>query len=142
MTFRGRTLYLIAFFAATPALLAEDLHLPLRETPIPKTTGGVPHVQIGIAPRPHLSAALLDRVAQFPGVQLGPTQVSLPGAVGFQLDTPLLSRRSLLKGALRPVFGPIFMRPLGFNSLGRKLGWVTFPSDKCGLLRCNQVSSW
>ena len=63
--------------------------LPKRKTPIPQTTGGVPHVQIGVEADPELSRMLLARVDEFPGVTLGPTRVSLPGAVGFQLEADL-----------------------------------------------------
>ena len=66
--------------------LAQDLELPERTTPRPQTTNGVPHVQIGITANPELSDALLLRVEKFPGVTLGATRVSLPGAIGFQLD--------------------------------------------------------
>ena len=65
-------------------VLAADL--PNRETPIPETTNGVPHVQIGVQVVPELSEELLRRVGELPGVTLGPTRVSLPGAVGFQLN--------------------------------------------------------
>ena len=71
-------------FLATSATAQSPL-LPQKQTPRPETTNGVPHVQIGITPDPKLSQALLKVVAEFPGVQLGPTRVSLPGAVGFQL---------------------------------------------------------
>ena len=60
--------------------------LPKRDTPVPQTTNGVPHVQIGIDAVPEISEALLHRVAQLPGVSLGATRVSLPGAIGFQLE--------------------------------------------------------
>lgn len=63
--------------------------LLIRATPIPQTTSGVPHVQIGVQAVPELSEALLKHVEGFPGVNLGATRVSLPGAVGFQLDDDL-----------------------------------------------------
>ncbi len=66
------------------AVLAADL--PNRETPIPETTNGVPHVPIDVQAVPELSKELLRRVGELPGVTLGPTRVSLPGAVGFQLN--------------------------------------------------------
>ncbi len=76
----------LAFLLATlTTAAAQDFRLPERKTPVPETTNGVPHVQIGVEPDPVLSQKLLDRVAEFPGVTLGPTRVSLPGAVGFQL---------------------------------------------------------
>jgi phospholipase/carboxylesterase len=70
---------------ASPALtLAENL--PIRTTTIPQTTDGVPHVQIGVDAVPELSDALLSQVAKFPGVKLGATRVSLPGAIGFRFE--------------------------------------------------------
>ena len=69
---------------SVPAL-AQSPMLPQKLTPRPQTTSGVPHVQLGIAAVPELSRSLLEQVAQLPGVQLGPTRVSMPGATGFQL---------------------------------------------------------
>jgi len=76
--------------ALTP-VSAQEINLPLRETPRPQTTNGVPHVQFGVEADPELSAELLRRVVKFPDVRTGPTRVSLPGAIGFQLadDLPL-----------------------------------------------------
>ena len=84
--------------AAFPTLaLAESL--PVRATPIPQTTDGVPHVQIGIDAVPELTEALLDHAAQFPGVNLGPTRVSMPGGIGFQLDEGVaLARPDVIVG--------------------------------------------
>ena len=65
---------------------AQEMNLPLRETSRPETTNEVPHVQIGVNAIPELSEELLRRVAMLPGVTLGETRVSLPGAIGFQLD--------------------------------------------------------
>ena len=79
----GPLSFALACMAAVPAFA--DV-LPARKTPIPVTTDGVPHVQIGVDAHPELSQALLRRVAELPGVKLGATRVSLPGAVGFQLE--------------------------------------------------------
>ncbi|SMP31499.1 luciferase family protein [Shimia sagamensis] len=86
MTFGNIVFVTIVFAALAKTVSAESLILPSRETPIPETTNGVPHVQLGIRPDPDISEKLLERVAQFPGVNTGPTRVSLPGAVGFQLE--------------------------------------------------------
>ena len=74
--------------------------MPKRKTPIPQTTNGVQHVQIGIEPVPSISSELLDRVAQFPGVGIRPTVVSLPGALGFRIsdDVPLSHPESIAGG--------------------------------------------
>lgn len=88
------------FFAtvAVPAL-AQSPMLPQKLTPRPQTTSGVPHLQIGVAANPALSQSLLEQVAQLPGVRLGPTRVSLPGATGFQLiDGVKLARPEVIVG--------------------------------------------
>jgi phospholipase/carboxylesterase len=46
-------------------------------------------VQLGVKADPELTDDLLRGVAGFPSVRLGPTRVSLPGAVGFQLDADI-----------------------------------------------------
>ena len=67
---------LVLFVSGASISAAQTGQLPERGTPVPETTNGVPHVQIGGAPEPILSQKLLDRVAQLPGVTLGPTRVS------------------------------------------------------------------
>ena len=89
MAFRYILIALAALIATPPEAMAQDIELPQRTSPIPRTTDGVPHVQIGIEPDPVLSQALLDEIGTYPSVTLGPTRVSLPGAVGFQLDDGL-----------------------------------------------------
>lgn len=84
---RNAVLALVTMMALQSPATADDL--PVRETPIPKTTSGVPHVQIGVQAVPELSEALLRRVSEFPDVVLGPTRLSLPGAVGFQLNADM-----------------------------------------------------
>ena len=78
-----------SLFTAPMPASAQEIILPLRETPRPETTNGVPHVQIGVDADPELSEELLRRVATFPGVMIGETRVSLPGAIGFRLDDDL-----------------------------------------------------
>lgn len=86
MTDRSFALATIVLVALVNTGSAQGIHLPTRATPVPETTNGVPQVQLGIEPDRELSKMLLERVAQFPGVTTGPTRVSLPGAVGFQLE--------------------------------------------------------
>ncbi len=101
MIIRSIVFVTIAFIASAKTGWAQDLLLPTRETPIPETTNGVPHVQLGIEPNPDLSEKLLERVAEFPGVNIGPTRVSLPGAVGFQLDDDMsLAHPEVIVGGL------------------------------------------
>ncbi|CUH49767.1 luciferase domain-containing protein [Ruegeria atlantica] len=73
-----------------PLVLAQERSLPERTSPRPETTSGVPHTQIGVEIDADLARLLLERVAKFPGVTLGPTRISLPGAIGFQLDSDVL----------------------------------------------------
>lgn len=97
--FPSRTLALSLSFSAAALSAAIAADLPMRMGPTPETTDEVPHVQIGIEPVPELSQALLDHVAAFPGVILRNTRLSLPGAVGFQLDTDMmLSRPDVIIG--------------------------------------------
>lgn len=93
-------LALVAFLVASSAAVAQGFELPQRNTPSPQTTNGVPHIQLGIEAVPALSQRLLDAVAQFPGVILGPTRVSLLGAIGFQLedDLPLVRQEVVVGG--------------------------------------------
>ena len=77
----------VSLFAAAAPATAQDVAFPMRDGARPETTSGVPHVQIGIQPVPELSEEMLRQVADFPGVVLGATRVSLPGAVGFQLTS-------------------------------------------------------
>src|SRR6056297_4179096 len=77
----------VSLFAVAAPTFAQDVAFPMRDGARPETTSGVPHVQIGIQPVPALSEEMLRQVADFPGVVLGATRVSLPGAVGFQLTS-------------------------------------------------------
>lgn len=89
---------MLALLMATSSIaLAEDL--PTRESPIPKTTNDVPHVQIDVQPVPELSEALLARIGELSGVELGATRLSLAGAVGFQIrDDVALARPEVIVG--------------------------------------------
>jgi len=93
--------FLVVFlFAVTSSTLVMAETLPTREAPIPQTSNGVPHVQIGVKAIPELSEKLLRQVAKLPGVKLGATRVSLPGAVGFQLadDVSLAHPEAIVGG--------------------------------------------
>lgn len=88
-----------AFVFATSSAVAEISELPIRETPVPRTTNGVPHVQIGVQPVPEISAALLTRVSGNPGVEVRDTVVSLPGALGFWINEDVsLARPEVIVG--------------------------------------------
>ena len=82
MSIRSTFLSAIVVFATVSSALAA-IELSMRTTPIPETTNGVPHVQIGVEPVPDISEALLDKVAMLPGVDIRNTVISLPGALGF-----------------------------------------------------------
>ena len=76
-------LLLLTLAAANAPASADTLNLPMRETPIPQTTDGVPHIQLDVEPNPALSNELLRQVSEIQGVEIHPTIVSLPGALGF-----------------------------------------------------------
>ena len=78
-----RMLGALAATAMVTVAWAETAELPTRQSPIPETTNGVPHIQIGVAPVPEISEELLNRVSSLSGVEIRPTIVSLPGALGF-----------------------------------------------------------
>lgn len=71
----------LSFVAVSSAFAANEL--PMRAAPIPDTTNGVPHVQLGVEPIPEISTALVEAVAMIPGVDIRDTVISLPGALGF-----------------------------------------------------------
>lgn len=96
-----RTLLAVAaFLVFASQSLGQGLDLPMREGERPRTTNNVPHVQLGIEPVPELIQEMLDHVETFPGVRLGATRVSLPGATGFQLDAdlPLANPQAIVGG--------------------------------------------
>lgn len=90
--FRALIAVLLAIGLSSSAF-AQNVTLPIREGARPETTNGVPHVQLGIEADKRLTDELLRRVSLFPKVNLGPTRVSLPGAVGFQLDRDMTLER-------------------------------------------------
>lgn len=57
-----------------------DKALPARAGPAPKTTHGMPHMQIGVEPDPEILAELFRRSFSLPDVENRPTVISLPGA--------------------------------------------------------------
>lgn len=89
-----------SLLSATAPASAQDVTFPIRDGARPDTTNGVPHVQIGVSPVPELSEEMLRQVAEFPGVVLGATRVSLPGAVGFQLtrDVQIAQPQAIVGG--------------------------------------------
>src|SRR6056297_1700483 len=90
----------VSLFAVAAPTFAQDVAFPMRDGARPETTSGVPHVQIGVLPVHELSEEMLRQVAEFPGVVLGATHVSLPGAVGFQLtrDAPIAQPQAIVGG--------------------------------------------
>ncbi|WP_206057242.1 luciferase family protein [Nitratireductor sp. XY-223] len=72
----------------------------MRETPVPRTTNGVPHVQIGVEPVPEISAELLQRVSRTPGIEIQDSILSLPGALGFWVteEVPLARPDAIVRG--------------------------------------------
>ncbi len=82
-----------------PPVIAWGEALPLRETPIPPTTKGIPHKQFSGEAVPAIHAEMMRRVALLPKVDIRPTVVSLPGATGFWLMEDLsLARPEVIVG--------------------------------------------
>ena len=87
-----RVLFVIATICvgfSLSALNAAETNLPKREGQRPQTTDSVPHVQIGVKRNPETNEALLLKVSKLAGVEIRPTILSLPGAMGFWLDESL-----------------------------------------------------
>ena len=72
---------------------ARSENFPRRISATPATTNSVPHVQIGITPDPAISAALLSRADEIPGVEIRETVISMPGAKGFWRDDSVVVAR-------------------------------------------------
>lgn len=75
-------------------------HLPERSGPRVQTSGGVPHVQIGVNSSADIYDALLRIAFGLPGLEERPTVVSLPGAKGMWLadDVPIKQPESIVSG--------------------------------------------
>ena len=74
--------------------------LPERAGPRTKTTGTVPHTQIGVDPVAEVNDELFRRAYALPGVQNRPTIVSLPGGRGMWLDDsiPVIHPEAIVSG--------------------------------------------
>jgi hypothetical protein len=74
--------------------------LPERSGPRTKTSGTVPHVQIGVEPVLVVNEELFRRAFALPGVEDRPTIVSLPGARGMWLkdDIALANPQAIVAG--------------------------------------------
>ncbi len=83
--------------AAAPAV---DDALPKRSGAQTKTSGTVPHVQIGVEPVAAVNEELIRRAFLLPGVEERPTIVSLPGAQGMWLgdDVPVVNPQVIVNG--------------------------------------------
>lgn len=93
-----RRFAILAALIASP-VIAQGEALPMRETPIPPTTKGIPHKQFSGEAVPAIHAELMRRVARLPQVDIRPTVVSLPGATGFWLLEDLaLARPEVIVG--------------------------------------------
>jgi hypothetical protein len=74
--------------------------LPPRLGDPTRTTGNVPHVQIGVDPIPAVHAELLRRTFLLPDVEERPTIVSLPGGRGVWLNegVPIVQQGAIVAG--------------------------------------------
>ncbi len=109
---------------------AQNLNLPLRLTPRPATTDGVPHIQLDAQVFPELSAELLRRAAKIPGVEIRDTVISLPGAKGFWLadQVELAHPEAIVRGRefahVHPDGGLHASLEPAFAILAVKAGWA------------------
>jgi phospholipase/carboxylesterase len=69
----------------------DDLRLPQRRGPKPRTTSKNPHQQLDQNAPPAFQERLFDQALSLPGVITLPSRISVPGARGFILapDAPL-----------------------------------------------------
>ncbi len=74
--------------------------LPERTGPRTRTTGTVPHTQLGVDPVAEVNDQLFRRAYALPGVQDRATIVSLPGARGMWLDEsiPVIHPEAIVAG--------------------------------------------
>jgi phospholipase/carboxylesterase len=74
--------------------------LPQRAGPHTKTTGTVPHTQIGVDPVAEVNDELFRRAYALPGIEDRPTIVSLPGGRGMWLDDsiPVVHPEAIVSG--------------------------------------------
>lgn len=82
------------------ATSSPELSWPMRPGPRPRTTTVNPHEQMDQNAPPSLQDELVRRVLALPGVTLGESWISVPGARAFLLDA------SLAKGHAEAFFGP------------------------------------
>ena len=91
--------FVMVFTVYTEDLKGMEQSLPQRKGSVPKTTSGVPHVQIGVNAVADVDAELLRRVSALPQVDIRPSIISLPGAKGLWLREELpLSRPEVIVG--------------------------------------------
>lgn len=124
-------LLLAALAVATPSSIAIAETLPARTSEVPKTTDGVPHIQLGVRPKPAILARLLRRVSKIPGVYIRDTVISLPGAKGFWVEDGLeLARPDVIVGGrefahMHPDGSLHATLPPELAAEASKLGWAT-----------------
>ena len=96
----GCLLILTSSAFGASVVLAKNDDLPIKQSPRPDTTDGIPHIQLGIEPVPEISAQLISRVEKMPGVELQNTIVGRAGSTGFWVaENETLARpESLIRG--------------------------------------------
>ncbi|WP_028023335.1 luciferase domain-containing protein [Enterovibrio calviensis] len=77
---------LFASIATQATHASEFAPLPIRTTPVPATTSGVPHVQLGGESNPALIRELMTRASRIPDVDIRDTVISMPGATAFWIE--------------------------------------------------------
>ena len=82
---------LVAVIGATASIAQRETAttnppLAKRQAPRPRTTGSVPHQQIGVEAVPKVNAELFRLAFALPGVENRPSTFSLPGARGMWIS--------------------------------------------------------
>lgn len=77
-----------------------DTPLPERVGPPIRTSGRVPHVQVGVEPEVALTKELFRLAFTLPGLEKRPTIVSLPGGIGMWLieGVPVVHPKTIIRG--------------------------------------------
>ena len=84
----------------TSTLVFSDAPLPERAGPRVKTSGRVPHVQVGLKPVSSINEDLYRLAFDLPGLEEHPTIVSLPGGIGMWLakEVPVVRPKAIVRG--------------------------------------------
>ena len=131
--------------------LADELQLPARTSPIPQTTNGVPHVQIGVTVVPQIAAELLRQAELIPGVEIRETSSHFPAqrGSGSMKACPLPVPRRSLADVNSPICIPTAacMHPFRPSLQNMRSNWagdaspLGQPATRLGRI-CDDLYAW